>query len=84
MARNRVSFDSVPAAGTQCSPKIAAMFVWLSEASTLASRSKRASRSASAAKPSGRTLIATSRSSVVSTAFQTTPIPPSPIFSTMR
>ena len=41
-------------------------------------------RSGSAAKPSGRILIATSRSRVVSTAFQTTPIPPSPIFSTMR
>ena len=44
----------------------AAMFGWLSEASSFASRSKRARRSASRAKPSGRTLIATSRPSVVS------------------
>jgi hypothetical protein len=60
------------------------MLGWLSDASTLASRSNRASRSASLAKSAGRTLIATSRSSVASVALQTAPMPPSPIFSTTR
>src|SRR5262245_47929378 len=60
------------------------MLGWLSEAKSLASRSSRASRSGSSANAGGRTLIATSRSSVVSTARQTSPIPPSPIFSTRR
>ena len=41
---------------------------WLSEASTLASRSNRASRSGSEAKASGRSLSATSRPSLVSVA----------------
>ena len=40
------------------------MLGWLSEASTCASRVKRAMRSGSAAKSSGRTLIATSRPSL--------------------
>src|SRR5438445_368797 len=40
---------------------MAAMFGWLSEASACASRSKRAMRSASRARPSGRALIATAR-----------------------
>ena len=41
-----------------------------------ASRSKRASRSASVANACGRTLIATSRPSLVSRARYTSPIPP--------
>ncbi len=57
-------------------PWIWAMFGWFSDASTLASRSKRARRSASAAKASGKTLMATSRSSVVSRARYTSPMPP--------
>src|SRR5262249_26864727 len=43
-----------------------------------ASRSKRASRSGSFAKPSGSALIATVRSSRVSRARYTSPIPPAP------
>ncbi len=46
-----------------------AMLVWLREARVLASRSKRETRSASLAKDSGNTLIATSLSSVVSVAL---------------
>jgi len=60
------------------------MLGWFREASSLASRSNRTSRSGSAANASGRTLIATSRSSVVSSARHTSPIPPSPIFSRRR
>ena len=45
-----------------------AIFGWLSAASTLASRSKRARRSGSCATASGSTLIATSRPSLVSSA----------------
>src|SRR5207344_1201651 len=56
-----------------------AMLGWFSEARVLASRWKRASRSASCANASGRILIATSRSSFVSRARYTWPIPPSPI-----
>src|SRR5580658_6144475 len=55
------------------------MFGWFSEASTLASRSKRASLSGSCARAAGRILIATSRSSLVSRARYTSPIPPAPI-----
>jgi len=53
---------------------------WLSDASRRASRSNRVSRSASWAKRSGRIFTATGRLRVVSSAFQTTPMPPSPIF----
>ena len=49
-------------------PVDCAMPGWLRDASVLASRSKRASRSGSRAKTSGRILIATSRSSRVSRA----------------
>jgi len=49
------------------------------EASTLASRSKRARRSGSCANAAGRTLIATSRPSLVSFARYTSPIPPTPM-----
>ena len=48
-----------------------------------ASRSKRASRSASAANGSGRTLIATSRCSFVSLARYTSPMPPAPMAPTI-
>ena len=58
--------------------KIVTMFGWLSDASERASRSKRASRSASPATASGRTLIATSRPSFGSLARYTSPIPPAP------
>src|SRR5882672_4579470 len=61
-----------------------AMFVWLSDANTLASRSNRESRSASAENTSGRTLMATSRPSTVSLARHTSPIPPWPILSASR
>ena len=47
---------------------MAAMFGWFSEASTWASRWNRARRSASIATDAGRTLIATSRFSLVSRA----------------
>ncbi len=47
---------------------IVPMLGWFSQASTLASRSKRASRSGSAVNASGNTLRATSRSSLVSLA----------------
>src|SRR5262245_38471816 len=52
---------------------------WLSEASTCASRLKRASRSGSLANASGRTLMATSRFRRASRARYTSPIPPAPI-----
>ncbi len=55
---------------------------WLSEASSFASRSKRARRFGSAAKAAGRSLIATSRPSFVSVARYTSPIPPAPIGAT--
>src|SRR5271163_5082289 len=54
------------------------MFGWFSEARTLASRSKRASRSGSRASASGKTLIATARSSFTSRARYTSPMPPAP------
>src|SRR5512135_3236429 len=57
---------------------MAAMFGWLREARTWASRVKRARRSASRAKRSGSTLIATSRWRRVSRARQTSPMPPAP------
>jgi hypothetical protein len=77
IARNRT-----PSA--EPTPYTAAIPGWLSEASTRASRSNRAIRSGSLANSVGSTLMATSRPSVVSVARQTTPIPPSPIFSTRR
>ncbi len=60
-------------------PWIPAMLGWFSAASVCASRVKRTSRSASSAKTSGRTLIATSRLSFVSRARYTSPIPPAPM-----
>src|SRR6185369_3144814 len=54
------------------------MFGWLSAATALASRSKRASASGCAANSSGRTLTATSRSSFESRARYTSPMPPAP------
>src|SRR5512140_138226 len=54
------------------------MFGWFRDARTWASRVKRSRRSASCAKASGRTLIATSRCRRVSRARQTSPIPPAP------
>ncbi len=59
------------------------MFGWLSEASTRASRSKRAMRSASAAIASGMILSATSRPSRVSVAWNTSPMPPAPMGATI-
>ena len=56
------------------------MFGWFSDASVLASRSKRASRSGSCAKASGRILIATCRPRLVSVARYTSPMPPTPIW----
>ena len=54
-----------PTPSSNCSrPWTLAMLGWLSDASVRASRSKRASRSASAANASGRTLMATCRSEV--------------------
>ena len=66
--------------------EITAMLGWLSEASSLASRSNRARRSGSCCENSlgqdlHRDLAAERR---VLGAFQTTPIPPSPSFSTRR
>ena len=55
------------------------MFEWFSDASTRASRSKRARRSATCESPAGSTLMATSRPSLVSRAFHTSPMPPLPI-----
>src|SRR5258706_5449815 len=55
-----------------------AMFGWFSEARTFASRWNRAIGSASAANASGRILMATSRSSRVSRARYTSPMPPAP------
>src|SRR5687768_11869645 len=52
---------------------------WLSDASTCASRLKRARRSASAATAGRSTLIATSRCNFASRARYTSPIPPAPI-----
>src|SRR5262245_18033627 len=52
---------------------------WLSDASTCASRVKRAKRSGSRANWVGRTLTATSRCSLVSRARYTSPIPPAPM-----
>src|SRR5215510_10617634 len=55
----------------------------LSEASSCASRSKRANRSGSVANVSGSTLTATSRCSRVSRARYTSPIPPAPMAATI-
>ena len=55
-----------------------AMLGWFSAASVCASRVKRARRSRSAAKTSGRTLMATSRLSLESRARYTSPMPPAP------
>ena len=57
-----------------------AMLGWEKAARTRASRSKRSRRSGSEAKQSGSTLRATSRPSFVSSARQTSPMPPSPSF----
>src|SRR5262245_43088849 len=54
------------------------MLGWDSAATARASRSKRARRSGSAAKRSGRTLIATSRFRRASRARYTSPMPPAP------
>ncbi len=54
------------------------MFGWFSAATARASRSKRASSSASFDSRAGSTFTATKRSSRVSFAFQTSPIPPAP------
>src|SRR6266508_3879025 len=54
------------------------MLGWFREARSLASRWKRASRSASLANSAGSALIATSRWSRVSRARYTSPIPPEP------
>jgi hypothetical protein len=66
--------DGTPSASSN--PWIAAMFAWLSAASSCASRLKRASRSGSAATACDRNLSATSRPSRVSFARQTSPMPP--------
>ncbi len=66
----------VPPASSR--PWIWAMLGWFSEARTRASRSKRASRSGSAVNASGSTFSATSRSSFVSRARYTSPMPPAP------
>src|SRR5262245_32936458 len=57
------------------------MLGWFSKARVRACRSKRARRSPSWAKASGRILIATSRWSFVSRARYTSPMPPAPIWS---
>src|SRR5262249_35904597 len=57
---------------------MAAMFGWLSDARTSASRWKRLTRSASRENSSGRILIATPRFSFKSRARYTSPIPPLP------
>ncbi len=56
----------------------AQMCGWLRLEMVFASRSKRCLKSGFAAKSAGRTLIATSRSSRVSFALYTSPIPPAP------
>ena len=61
-------------------PWMAAMLAWFSDASTRASRSKRAMRSASCTTDSWSSLMATLRPRRVSVAAYTTPIPPSPSF----
>src|SRR5687767_2539442 len=57
---------------------MAPMFEWLRAASVCASRVKRAIRSGSAVRASGRTLSATSRFSLASRARYTSPMPPAP------
>ena len=59
-------------------PYNVAMFGWFKLASSLASRSKRDRRSALPATSSGRTLSATSRPSLASSARHTSPMPPFP------
>src|SRR5262245_63099910 len=54
------------------------MLGWFSDASTVASRLKRARRSASCANARGSVLSATSRPSFVSCARKTSPMPPAP------
>jgi len=81
LACRRVGATVAPSSSTEYS---VTMFGWLSEATALASRSKRATLVGSLANDSGRTLIATSRPSRVSFALQTTPIPPWPIWATRR
>src|SRR5215510_11211521 len=54
------------------------MFWWLSDASTWASRLKRASRSGSRSNACGRIFRATSRLSRVSRPRYTSPVPPAP------
>src|SRR6185312_4693419 len=54
------------------------MLGWFNAAAARASCSKRRKRSGSDVRDSGRTLIATSRSSLVSYARYTSPIPPAP------
>ena len=56
------------------------MLGWLSEETARASRSKRRSLSGSESSSAGSTLIATSRPSRVSRAFQTSPMPPAPMW----
>src|SRR5947207_9324560 len=60
------------------------MFGWLSAAAALASRTNRSIRFRSAATSAGKIFNATFRSSFVSCARYTSPIPPAPIFETMR
>src|SRR5215203_2823327 len=55
-----------------------AMLGWLSCATVRASRRKRSFHSSSLASASGRILMATCRNSFVSSARQTSPIPPEP------
>ena len=59
-------------------PWMAPMLGWFSEASSCASRVKRASRSGSAPAPAGSRFSATSRCSRVSRARNTSPMPPAP------
>ena len=68
LARRRARARGTACPSASSRPWIAAMFGWLSAASSCASRWKRARRSASRATAAGSTLIATSRSSFVSRA----------------
>ena len=75
---------STSSSTSACTPPLssrlwmAAMFGWLSEATTCASRWKRATRSGSLVNRSGRILSATSRCSLASRARYTSPMPPAP------
>ena len=80
-ARSSPSTSSITIARTpspSSRPWIAAMCGWFSDASTSASRWKRASRSGSVASDVGRILTATWRLSRVSVARYTSPMPPAP------